>query len=246
MDSQEGAVPSAAPKKKRTSKAIVPVLDPVQVARRLAEGASMVDAVARDIEQEDGVLEQRVVDRFRAMELAHRDQCDVALAALNELRGRINKALAMEAIFKDGARKMKRALEAAEETISAVVREHPDIPYAGDTGGFKILKDGGKEPLKLDDRLDALKRTVHVGNVISAEVAFEFDLPPEYIERVEFYKLRTDLIRADIDAGKTLAFAWIGERGSRLGYNAVKIGLQDINQMPLPEEPAQIEEGGES
>lgn len=247
MDPAEGGAGEASPpKKKRAPKAVVPVLDPVQIARRLAEGASLIDALARDIEQEEGPLEQYVVDRFKSMDISHREQCDIALSSLNELRARINQSLAMAAIFSGAVKKMTRALNAAEGTIASVLKEHPDIPYAGDIGNFKLVKNGGTEPLDLDERLDPLVRTIHVGNAVDAGVIFEFDIPAEYLERVELFKLRTDLIRADLQAGKSIPFAKIGDRVTRLGYKAIKVGLQDINTVPLPEEPAQLVEEGES
>ncbi len=107
----------------------------------------------------------------------------------------------MTRAFRVKRESLKTKLEKSKEWLKSMMEAAPTVPYKGKTATLKLQNNGGKKALDLLFTLG--EKTVT--NIVDH---FSIDLiPDEYLKPVSFYTLDTEKLRADLDAGKELAFA---------------------------------------
>lgn len=166
-------------------------------------------ALCREID-EGADLSDALVAHFNETKLATTEAIDRRIAFLTAVKGQIPEAKAMRDAWAAHA-KMLEQLEAAMKTATKELLEaHPDLPREGTIGRLAVEANGGVAPLELafGDK-DLTPETIEL-----------FGIEPRFVASKTVYWLDTDAVRAALEAGEQLDWAFIGVRGTHLKCRA--------------------------
>lgn len=104
----------------------------------------------------------------------------------------------------------RQLLEAVHERFKAKTKEileaRPDLPYSGRLGKITLAGNGGQQTI---DYAFGDKK-------ISPEAAALFGVPADYV--IATYAIDSERVRAELEAGKTLGWASLADRGTHVRF----------------------------
>lgn len=110
--------------------------------------------------------------------------------------------------FAARAAKIKAVRERFRLRTKEILESLPEVPYAGKLGKISIVSNGG---------LRAIEYSFGSKHITPATAEL-FGVPEDYIlSRVDYF-IDTERVRAELENGKTLEWAKLAERGTRVSF----------------------------
>lgn len=175
----------------------------------MAWAAQVLSAICEEIDGADQI------DAFllQAFDDANQDLSDAADRRIAFDRWvKIQKAAAEEGknYYTERENLLKTVHERFKARTKEILEARPGLPYSGKLGKISIAGNGGVRSLELS-----------FGNkAIDPESAAMFGVPADYV--LTKYVIDTDRIRAELEAGVTLEWAWLAERGTHVNFPRAK------------------------
>ena len=167
------------------------------LCHRVDDGATIDEAIQAEFTEARLDLVE-AIDRRKA----------VAIKLKNEAAAAADMARAYSAF----AKRLNEKLDSLKRhTLELILRE-PDLPYRT-SSGEKLYPQ--KSPPSLRTALDGDLRDKVVTHVVDLEAAERAGIPLTYLEPVTYYRLNTEKLKADLQAGHVLPFAHL-EQGTHL------------------------------
>lgn len=207
---------------------------PMVIARRFTLVSSAISDMARAIDSGEVQIQPATIDTFKTLKLDLRQGVDDTIEGLNHIDGMLEQARAAREFWNQRVQKLKTVQELARKTVLDTLKAKPNIPYTGLLGELAIQKNGGKLPLTVDLLVDDRS----FSNVLRDGDAFEHGIDEEFIDRVVISRLNRDAVRAHLEAGGTLKWARLEERGTRLFYTKPNAEAIDVEAVPAAEAAA--------
>lgn len=183
---------------KATAVAIRPKI-PMAVAA--TELAMLCDAIDDGVEPSTALV--TIFDE-RRLDLA--DAIDRRIMFITLVEGQIEQARAMRAGWDEQVQRLKALLDTMRTKTKEILEAAPDLPYQGKLGKLAVQKNGGVPPLA----------TTWGDRDLSAAEIEMFGIDERYVKVETTYKLRTDVVVKDIEAGHSVEWAQLAPRGSHL------------------------------
>jgi hypothetical protein len=101
---------------------------------------------------------------------------------------------------------LTKAIAILKESTKQTIEARPDLPYKDSFGKPLQVVETGTATLRF--KFDPPAKKV-VSNIVDMQAVEFFSIPAEYLEHVSFIRLNTDKLRADLDAGKKLDWAYL-------------------------------------
>lgn len=110
----------------------------------------------------------------------------------------------------------KRMLEKIKERVKALtadaMRRNPDLEFRGNLGRFRIVANGGLQPLEYRVKLETISHVVSPSDV--------YLFPPNYVDKLTVFQLKKQEFEADLRAGLCdCDAANLREKGEHVRYD---------------------------
>lgn len=173
----------------------------IPMAVAATELAQLCDAIDNGAEPSAALV---AMFNERRLELA--ESVDRRIMFLTLVEGQIEQARAMRAGWDTQVQRLKALHDTMRAKTREIIEAAPDLPYQGTLGKLAIQKNGGLAPVATEWGDKALT---------AAEIEM-FGIDERYVQTETTYKLLTDVVRGDLEAGEDLGWAHLAPRGMHL------------------------------
>lgn len=140
----------------------------------------------------------------KRLELA--ESVDRRIMFITLVEGQIEQARAMRAAWDQQVQRLKALLDTMRSKTKEIIEAVPDLPYQGKLGKLAVQKNGGPQPLA----------TAWGDKDLGPDEVELFGIDERYYQVETTYKLRSDVVLKDIEAGHPVEWAHLAPRGTHL------------------------------